>query len=267
LLDDEPTLNRYLCLAVDIQGYSAQPMHGQHDFQEALHHAIRGAASDARLDRPSWQRQDQGDGELALVPAGPDEPRVMDAFVTFLRARVERYNAPRVREHRMRVRVAFHAGWARRSALGYAGEDVVAVGRLVSAPVLKEALAALPEAQFGVIVSDAAFSVIRQGLTTLPGAEFVPADVVVKEFTGRAWVWVPAPADRGTVFPAAAAAASGRDAQSPTQPPVPLTRASGNSVIITGGSVSGSVAAGPGARASQSFGYDRPPHDTDVDRR
>jgi hypothetical protein len=242
----ENELNRFLCVGVDIQGYSGQEIHGQHDFQAALHAAISGAAADARIDQPSWQEQPQGDGELALVPAGADELRMMDSFVMFLRARLRQFNEPRIPGQRMRVRLAFHSGWARQSALGYSGSDVVAVGRLVGAPALKSALSVAGEADLGVIVSDTAFTILRQGLTTVPVAEFHEVDVIVKEFHGRAWIWIPGATVR-------------QPPPAPAPAPPPSTPAAGQNmgIVITGGTVSGPMAAGSGARAYQG----RPPVD------
>ena len=128
--------------------------------------------------------------------------------------------------------------------MGYSGSDVITVGRLVGAPALKQALAAPEDADLGVIISDSAFAIVKQGLTTLPLAEFRPADVTVKEFAGRAWIWVPG---GGRPTPGAPAA----------PPPAATTTAGGTTVgpnrgvVISGGTFSGPIAAGDGAGAYQ----------------
>jgi hypothetical protein len=240
---DEGQLNRYLCVAVDVRKYSSNDIWAQQALQAGLNDGLNGAAEDAGLDRLSWQKQESGDGELSLVPAGPTELRVMDAFVRHLLARIMRFNAPRERRHWLRVRLAFHNGWARRAALGYAGADVVAVARLVDSPQLRTAMDN-PTAQLGIIMSESAFAIVRQGLTTLPLAEFGQVQVAVKEFTGPAWIWIPATeADRPRPSePAPTGRSADAAAGGPSSP--------GNQgIVIMGGNNSGAFAAGDHAIA------------------
>ena len=237
---DNQQPNRYLCIAVDVSNYSGNDLWGQDTVMADLRALLDAAAADARLDRLTWQIQEQGDAELALVPVGPDEPRVMGELTRCLDARLNRFNRPRRPEARLRLRLAFHSGWAVRSAMGFAGEAVVRVFRLLDSDVIKQTLAAATTANLAVIVSQPAFETIDQGLTTLPPAEFRRVRARRKEFDGDAWVWVP-----GGITPVAAAV----DPPAPAPAPRPDNGHIG--VVINGGNVAGPVAGGDGATAIQ----------------
>jgi hypothetical protein len=135
--------------------------------------------------------QDQGDGQLALVPVGPDEPRVLDDMVRHLDSLLGLYNRGRMRDSRMRLRLGFDSGVAYPAALGFAGPAVVAASRLVGCDELRAALVAADDANLVVIASPTAFEIVTLGHTTLDARQFRRVDVHVKEYRSEAWIWAP----------------------------------------------------------------------------
>ncbi|MGC5285705.1 hypothetical protein [Micromonospora sp. DT231] len=144
------------------------------------------------MDRSRWVTQPSGDGELALVPPGRNEPRVVDDFVRHVDAELARLNRRRADGERLRLRIAFHHGVAYPSANGFAGQGVVTVSRLLNSAPLHRALTAAPAANMAVALSDDVFRTLVLGdHTTLTERDFRPVTVTEKEYQATAWVRVP----------------------------------------------------------------------------
>jgi hypothetical protein len=240
------SFDRFLCISVDIKRYSDAHAQQQAETQRTLKQMLEESAASAGLDRLTWRTQDQGDGELALTPVGPDEPRVVDAFVRQLNARLERHNEPRRPDARLRLRVALHVGVAFPAALGFAGPAVVVVSRFLNCDALRQALDEADHASLAVILSETAFEVVTHGDVTLRPSECRPVQVREKGYEAPGWIWIPsAPAPRPIPRPA----------PRPSPPP-----SSGNQgIVISGGVINGPMAAGDGATATQYRGGEERP--------
>lgn len=183
---------RSLCLSVDAKGYGSADDITQHGWQQALLDCLDLAADRARIDRPQWQRQPSGDGELALLPDDGTEPRVVDDFGRELDRALADYNRERLARYRLRLRLALHHGVAVPSANGVSGNGVVVVSRLVNSKPAHEALVAAPEAHLVVILSKQIYyDVVMQSRTSLRPVDFRQVRVVEKELDTDAWLRVP----------------------------------------------------------------------------
>ncbi|WDZ86009.1 hypothetical protein [Micromonospora cathayae] len=150
------------------------------------------AAGAAGLDRGSWTTQASGDGELALVPLGRGEPRVVDDYVRHIDAELNRVNRYRTDTDRVRLRIAVDQGVAYPGANGYPGRGVVTVSRLLNSGPLRQALAAAPQANLALILSDDVFRALVLGdHTTYVESDFHEVEVVEKEYRATAWIRVP----------------------------------------------------------------------------
>jgi hypothetical protein len=180
---------RHLCVAIDAKGYSDLDATAQEELQAVLLRLLDGATAAAGLDRLAWSRQEQGDGELALLPPDQSEDVVVDAFARELDALLDKYNHGRRPDARLRLRLAIHFGIAYRAENGYAGPAVVVVSRLLESTELHEALAFAPECDLAVALSDSLYNdVILNRFTSLRPEAFTPYLVTVKQFEGRAWI-------------------------------------------------------------------------------
>ncbi|MFI1565315.1 hypothetical protein ACH4ZX_20070 [Streptomyces sp. NPDC020490] len=177
---------------MDAQAYGGNNDRRQSEIQHDLPRLLDRAARSAGLDRAQWQIQRKGDQQLAVRPLDGAEPRLVDDYVRHLAAELREYNAQRVPEARMRLRVVIHQGLVELADNGFAGSAVVAAARLLNAPALYDALAAHPAADLVLLLSDDVFrSVVEGGHTSLRVEDFTRVTVQVKEYRAEAWLRVP----------------------------------------------------------------------------
>jgi hypothetical protein len=186
------TFGRRLLLAVDAKGYGGVDVLTQRQFQEAIPRLLAEAADTAGLDRERWDTQVGGDSVLAVLPDGSSEPALVDPFMRRLDAGLRAFNHGRLPEAWLRLRAAVHFGTASSAPNGFVGRAPVEIGRILDSTVLRSALAAVPDACLAVAVSATVFNdVVREAYTTFRAREFHEVRVAEKEYTGRAWIWVP----------------------------------------------------------------------------
>lgn len=191
---------RRMCLFGDARAYSSRDAPGQMQLQKALVETLAEACRKADLDRAQWIRQEQGDGELALLPPGIDEAWTLNGLVRELRSCLFHYNRDKHEDARLRVRLAAHEGIVYAAENGFAGEAVVTVARLCDAEPAKRALDENPHADLVLIVSERIFhDVIDQNLHELLADDFGEVEVShpQKGFQERAWVALPGRAAAG----------------------------------------------------------------------
>ncbi|MFP3988664.1 hypothetical protein U9R90_14360 [Streptomyces sp. E11-3] len=204
------TFGRRLLLAVDAKGYGGADVLTQTLFQEAISRLVGEAADAAGLDRDRWVTQEAGDSVFAVLPEGASEPALVDVFMRTLDAGLRAFNHGRVPEAWLRLRAAVHFGTASAGANGFVGKGPVEVGRICDSAVLRTALASAPEACLAVGVSVTVFNdVVREAYTTFRVKEFQEVRVEAKEYTGRAWIWVPGHDVRGCDLEGAAPGGAG----------------------------------------------------------
>jgi class 3 adenylate cyclase len=186
--------SRRFCLSVDAENYGSQDDQRQRAIQDGVLTVLDDAADRAGLHRACWDRQPQGDGELALLPKVDPEPelRVIDDYVRELRRALARHNQGMLPSSRLRLRLALHYGVAIPANNGFFGQAVVVVSRLCDAKPLKEAMTEAPECNLGVIVSDRLYQeTIKQGHTELSPEDMRQVSVREKEFAEKAWIHLP----------------------------------------------------------------------------
>lgn len=182
---------RHLCLAVDAKGYGGRDNVSQYDVQRDLPIALAEASEAAGLDRSVWWKQPQGDGEIAVLPPGQPEPRVVDDFVRELDASLALLNHEKRQDVRLRLRVAIHFGVAYEAPSGFAGDAIVVTARLLASKELHRALDASPEADMVVALSDRVYAdTVLQRHTSLQPSQFARVEVSEKEYLGPAWIRV-----------------------------------------------------------------------------
>ncbi|MFC4585264.1 hypothetical protein [Sphaerisporangium corydalis] len=228
-----PAAIRRLCVAVDVQSYSVRDNRGQLAVQERLKRVLDRALSRAGLSPAAVLRQDRGDGQLILLPAGVDEARVIAVLLYEIATGLADTNPPpspepgtgnrekngtgiRVEDgsglggmtgaeagSRIRLRLALAQGIVHEAATGYVGKAVVDACRLVDARVVRAALTEHDERDLVVAVTDDLFQdVVVHGYAGLAAAGFRRVDVELADKNFSAAVWlavppVPSPPDAG----------------------------------------------------------------------
>ncbi|MFI6369542.1 hypothetical protein [Streptomyces sp. NPDC050546] len=174
---------------VDTADSGARTVPRQAAAQERLLGALREACAAAGIDRDICDRQDQGDGELLILPPGVVETTAVPELLRVLALALRRDNLGRTEPERLRVRTAAAVGIVHRSALGFAGNGVVEACRLVEAGALKEAFRAAPWAEVSFTVGEELYrDLVRHGYDGLPPDRFQPLTPVVDGRPFRAWL-------------------------------------------------------------------------------
>ena len=191
---------RRLCMAVDLEHYSLRDNPGQVEAQRLLVQLLKEASDSAGLDRIYWDTQPTGDGEVALLPPGVDEARVIADFVHELRIALYQRNRILGADARLRLRVALHQGITHLAENGFGGSAVVVVCRLLNSRELKAALKDNPAADLVLIVSDQLYrDIVEHNYRDLRADSFTKVHVRdrAKSFEADAWIHVPTAAPAG----------------------------------------------------------------------
>ncbi|MEV7968156.1 hypothetical protein AB0O34_19530 [Sphaerisporangium sp. NPDC088356] len=192
---DPPAAIRRLCLAVDVQSYSARDNRRQLDVQTGLKRVLDRALARAGLSLAAVPRQDRGDGQLVLLPAGVDEARVIAILLREVGAGLAEINETLPPDDRIRLRLALAQGIVHEAATGYVGKAVVDACRLVETRDLRTALAEHDDRDLAVAVTDDLFhDVLVHGYAGLAAGDFrrVGVELADKGFSAVVWLAVPA---------------------------------------------------------------------------
>jgi hypothetical protein len=183
---------RRLCIAFDLERYSAGTDAAQIEKQRAMAGMVREACDRGALERAHWLRQEQGDGELALLPPGIDEARVITSLWREFREGLHRYNRHANPAARLRMRVAVHEGVAYIADNGFAGTAINTVCRLRDCHAAKDALSGT-DGDLVLIASDRIYRDVICGFDTLdlPAAAFTETaiDMPDKAFRATAYIF------------------------------------------------------------------------------
>ena len=198
-----PPGRRRLCLAVDIEKYSARDNAGMVRLQRVLLRTLRSACARAGVVWDRCGRQAQGDGYLLVLEPDTDEtravPRLLDGLAEGLAAANERSagtnsgaaGASSATPWRIRMRASLHQGIVHEADSGYAGSAVVDLFRVLDSGPVRRALDESPDICLVAAFSDRLYQdLVGTGYEGLSADGFERAEikVAVKNFTGVAWI-------------------------------------------------------------------------------
>jgi hypothetical protein len=174
-----------LGFVVDIVGFGRRDGEAKADLARRLDTLLDQVVADLGVDRNDVRSDDAGDSRVVFLPVGVDPTRVLPVLLSAIRERLGRDNR-RYRD-RMRLRMAVGTGLVGTGPLGFSGELVIDLNRLVDSVVLREAVAGNPYTDLALLVGSAVHDdVIRPGYLA-PG-DFTRVEVTAKEFTAPAWL-------------------------------------------------------------------------------
>ncbi|MDA2806354.1 hypothetical protein [Nocardiopsis suaedae] len=202
-----PERTRRLIIATDAEAYSARDYTGQVRLQEDLHRVLEEACTNGGLDRASWDLQEQGDGEIAVLPVGTPEDATLSAFLDGLAQALHHHNRPLNDAYRVRLRVAVHQGLVADGRNGFVGAPVNEACRLRDCDLVRDALADAPGADFVTVLSRSLYEdAVADGTVGLYRWPFKRVDIEIpaKAFRAEAWLCVSSdpPAPEGSAPPA-----------------------------------------------------------------
>jgi hypothetical protein len=186
-----PGLRLRMAFVLDVVGYGARAVTQQQDVSRRLRALVDATLGqcELKLDPEIVDHQWTGDGINAVLPADIDPTATLPVLIRSLASALGADNARSA--DRMRIRMAVSVGLIERGATGFDGQLIVDINRLVDSRPLRAALSESPAADLAVAVSDHVYvMMIRPGYPGIPGGQFTHMNVVAKEFSGSAWLWL-----------------------------------------------------------------------------
>jgi len=183
------TVEHRIGFGVDVVNYSGRSTPAQEQVQRRVVTLFERVMRSLGIEVPETDRQPAGDGMTVVLPAAAEAHRVLPGLLHGWRAGLAADNAAHP-DDRIRLRMSAGSGPYTVAALGFAGQSVIEVGRLLDCAGLRAAVAARPDADLVVLVSDRLHGdVVREGYPGLTSAQFERIDVAAKTYEGHAWLW------------------------------------------------------------------------------
>jgi hypothetical protein len=143
---------------------------------------------DLNLTPGQTAQQASGDGMNVFLPATVELHRALPVLLHSWRDRLLLDNQ-RFRD-RLRLRMAVAVGPVGSSALGFGGDTIVELGRLLDNDTLRQAIIDHPAADLAVLVSDQLHTyVVGAGYAGLDPGRFRRHLIQVKTYSADAWLW------------------------------------------------------------------------------
>lgn len=181
-------------LACDIAASAGRGEQRLQKIRTVLRSALFDALDAAALDPGDFGYVDTGDGCRLVAPAALPKARLLFPLLPELCTRIRAHNRDAGQDTTLRVRAAVHAGDIRLDPEGApSGAPFEALARLLdSAPLRHAALAGSEGTPLAVILSQHFFEeAVGHGYEGLDAYAFTAADVRVKEYAARGWLWYP----------------------------------------------------------------------------
>jgi hypothetical protein len=188
-----PGLRLRMAFVLDVVGYGARTVPQQQEVTRRLRALVDATLGECelKLDAEIVDYQWTGDGINAVLPADIDPTATLPALIRSLSSALGADNARSA--DRIRIRMAVSVGLIERGLTGFDGQLIVDINRLVDSRPLRAALSETAAADLAVAISDHVYAMmIRPGYPGIPIAQFTHMNVVAKEFSGSAWLWLSA---------------------------------------------------------------------------
>jgi hypothetical protein len=182
-----------VCIAVGIDqraGYGASSA----EASTQLRAAVVDACVASGLQRILLTLQRDDNAQVALLPAGIDEPRAIAGLTAELAACLRKINRHRLDGARLRVTMAVHEGITTLEADGYHGYAISKACQLAGSDAVSDALMAHSGADLAVLLSDRIFDDIsRLGVPGLRIAKCQRVEISdpVGEHRDYGWIYIP----------------------------------------------------------------------------
>lgn len=222
-------------LACDIAGSAGRGEQRLQEIRGVLRSALSGALVSAELDARDFAYVDTGDGCRLIAPAALPKARLLFPLLPGLGRRIREHNRHAGPDTRLRVRAAVHAGEVRLDPDGtVSGAPFEALARLLdSAPVRHAALAGPSGAPVAAILSQHFYEeTIGHGHEGLEADAFTAADIRVKEYVARAWLWYPGSPVGPRVGPGRGSGAGEQPTEPEPRTVEQLVQATGNGTVF-----------------------------------
>ncbi|MFE9253897.1 hypothetical protein [Streptomyces sp. NPDC006879] len=184
----------FVILVVDIESFGTRPNPVQSFLRNQLYELMEGALQGTGIDAAAGSGPvDRGDGMFWLLPGTVPKTDLAGTFVDRLRTGLRAHAQTSNPAAALRLRVVLASGEVGWDGRGWVGEDLNTACRMVDHQPLRNTLAAAPQAQLVLAISDEWHrSVLRHDYPELESASFHPVRFEAKEIKD-ATVWVRVP--------------------------------------------------------------------------
>ncbi|CAM4438704.1 CATRA conflict system CASPASE/TPR repeat-associated protein [Nocardia ninae] len=178
-----------LGFAVDIAGYSRRSAPAQNDVQRRLAALVREVVRALGLELAETDREGTGDGMKVFLPLTTEIP---NALPTLMRAWHELIVIDNRRSpDRMRLRASAAVGMFGPGDIGFTGETVIEIIRLLDSQPLYQALADNPDSDLEFMISGWLHEVVVEPeYPLLESFRFERRRVQTKNYDKDGWLWV-----------------------------------------------------------------------------
>lgn len=157
----------------------------------ACYRTVRESFAAAGIPWEACDCEDRGDGAILAVPAEIPKVLLLDPVPELLCVAVTEHNRGAPLDHRIRLRVAVHAGEVTRDEHGLCGNDLVLTCRLLDADELHGALAQA-DVPVALIVSAHVYdSTVRHRYRGIDATAYHPVAPTVKTTRLQGWIHLP----------------------------------------------------------------------------
>ena len=173
--------------ALDVVDYSKRPWEPRKLVPRRVSELADAVLDHLGLDRGSVDSQGAGDGLMAFMTPDLNVSRVLSRLLTTWRDLL--YADNQLYRDRVRVRMAVTIGPIAPAELGFTGEPVIVLGRLLDSELLRTAVTDHPDADVVVLLSDTVHSLAVD--PTDPA--FTRHFVEIRNYHGHVWLWIGRP--------------------------------------------------------------------------
>jgi len=206
----EPKIEYRVGFGIDVVSYSSRTTPQQSELQRRVAGMVERVIADLDISLDQTDRQLSGDGLMAVLPARVPAHVALRELLHGWRVQAAADSA-RHPEQRIRLRLSVGNGPFTPGELGFAGDTIIEIGRLLDSQELRGALTEHPDADVVALVADRLYrDVVVPGYPGLTAGEFARIDVRVKSYSGPAWLWTGG-GTRRQPGPKPAPASGGRD--------------------------------------------------------
>lgn len=179
-----------MAFGADVVGYSARTSPAKEQIQRRLAAIVGDVLADLDLDPGRTDQQGAGDSIKVLLPVDLELHRALPKLLSGFQTHLAHDNT---RHHdRMHLRLAAAIGPVSRAALGFGGNMIVELSRMLDSDAPRRALAKVPTADLAVMISRQLVDwVVGEGYPGLNHAQLRRVRAGAKGFSATAWLWLP----------------------------------------------------------------------------
>jgi hypothetical protein len=175
---------------IDVVSYSRRSTPAQTAVQQRVAGMVERVLDGLGLAVHDTDRQDAGDGMMVVLPARIQAHQALAGLLNGWQAEVAADNAGHAGDP-IRLRLAVGAGPFTPAAIGFSGNTMIEIGRLLDSEVLRSAVVDHPSAGLVALISDRLHAdVVGEGYPGLDPDHFADHPVRVKDYQRDAWLWL-----------------------------------------------------------------------------